>query len=49
MAGRVDGVRVTFDEGEVLALFDCDAARVQTLLDGGMNERCWRLLATENT
>ena len=22
---------------------------VQTLLDGGMNERCWRLLATENT
>ena len=27
MAGRVDGVRVTFDEGEVLALFDCDAAR----------------------
>ena len=37
MAGRVDGVRVTFDEGEVLALFDCDAARADVV--GRRDER----------
>ena len=37
MARRVDGVRVTFDEGEVLALFDCDAARADVV--GRRDER----------
>ena len=31
MAGRVNGVRVTFDEGEALVLFDGDAARADVV------------------